>query len=165
MFVLVRHCHAGDKQQWRGEDSLRPISGRGQQQAEGLAVMLTGTAPSRLVSSPYLRCRQSLAPLAERIPLPVEASDLLGPDTDLAELDRWLERPDLDHAVLCTHGETLTTLFDRWGATRRFVKTGDGYRRNSTQKGAAWIVTPDSDGTRARYLRPLHIGLAETNGR
>ena len=158
MYVLVRHAHAGDKQSWEGDDARRPLSGRGRQQAEGLVVSLRGTRVDRLVSSPYLRCVQSLEPLAARRSLPVEVSDLLEPHADPGPLAAWLVDRRLDGAVVCTHGETLTALFDRWADDGALVKLGHGATRASTQKGAAWVVTTDEKHTEARYLRPLHIG-------
>jgi phosphohistidine phosphatase SixA len=158
VYVLVRHGHAGAKKLWDGDDAHRPLTGRGRQQAEGLVASLREAGPTRLVSSPYLRCSQTLEPLAAQLALPLAGWDLLRPDTDVRRLDRWLTDPRLQGAVLCTHGETLNALFDLWAGTRALARIGHGATTGTTEKGAAWIVTTDQEHTRARYVRPLHIG-------
>jgi len=159
VYVLVRHGHAGDKKLWDGDDGHRPLSGRGRQQAEGLVASLREAAPTRLVTSPHLRCRQTLEPLAQQLPLPLASWDLLRPDADVHQLDRWLADPRLEGAVLCTHGETLNALFDLWAGSRALARIGRT-AGDPTEKGAAWIVTADAEHTWARYVRPLHIGPA-----
>jgi phosphohistidine phosphatase SixA len=159
VYVLVRHGHAGAKKLWEGDDADRPLSGRGRQQAEGLVASLREAGPTRLVSSPFLRCRQTLEPLAQQLSLPLATWDLLRPDADARRLDRWLADTRLQGAVLSTHGETLHALFDLWAGSRAVVRIGHGATTTgSTQKGAAWIVTTDEEHTWARYVRPLHIG-------
>jgi phosphohistidine phosphatase SixA len=165
LFILVRHAHAGDKKQWTGADSARPLSERGRQQAEGLAHNLSGLYTPRLISSPFLRCRQTLQPLAARSYRTIETSRLLAPDSRPAELDAFLADPELEGAVLCTHGETLSALLRRWRRKHDLTLTADGppgeradSGKNATEKGAAWIVVDDETGRSAHYLRPLHVG-------
>ena len=163
MYVLVRHGHAGDKKSWDGDDALRPLSGRGRQQAAGLVASLRAVGVNRLVASPSLRCRQTLEPLSGTLSLPLTDWDLLRPDADVRRLDRRLAGRRMDGAVLCTHGETLNALFELWAGTRPLATTGHGVATGTTQKGAAWIVSTDDAGhTWARYLRPLHVGPAVT---
>jgi hypothetical protein len=68
-------------------------------------------------------------------------------------------------AVLCTHGETLDALFDRWSRTRTFATIGHDVPAGPTEKGGAWIVTTDAGHVTARYLRPLHVGPPVLAGR
>lgn len=165
MFILVRHAHAGDKRQWTSGDASRPLSERGRQQAEGLAHNLSGLSTPRLISSPYLRCQQTLRPLAGRSERTIEISRFLAPNARLGDLDRFLAQPDLEGAVLCTHGETLSALIRRWRRRGRVTFTVDGPRsdrslsgKNATEKGAAWIIVDDETGRSAHYLSPLHVG-------
>ena len=157
MFVLVRHGHAGDKRLWEGDDALRPLDGRGRRQAAGLVASLRHVDVTRLLSSPRLRCRQTLQPLAHRLALPVTTWDVLSPDADVRRLDRRLADPRLHGAVLCTHGETLDALFDLWARRRTFVTVDDRAAAGPTEKGAAWIVATDVGHVWARYLRPLQL--------
>ncbi len=165
MFILVRHAHAGDKQQWKGDDAKRPLSERGRQQAEGLAHNLSGLYTPRLISSPYTRCQQTLRPLAARSRRTIETSRLLAPDARPSDLDTFLKDPELEGAVLCTHGETLSALIRRWRQKGKVTFSADSpapdhpqLGKNATEKGAAWIVVDDETGRSAHYLRPLHVG-------
>jgi 8-oxo-dGTP diphosphatase len=172
VFILVRHAHAGDKKRWAGRDSGRPLSARGRQQAAGLARNLSAGQGPRFLSSFALRCHQTVAPLAERFDRLIETSALLAPGADLAELEAFLDGPDLDGAVLCTHGGNLSGLIDRWrhqGATFPVDLPAAGRRplkaRNRTEKGAAWIVVDDRHGRSLRYVSPQRLGPVRGSGR
>jgi 8-oxo-dGTP diphosphatase len=109
---LVRHARAGHRETWEGEDdSLRPLDERGQRQAEGLVGQLAERDFSRILSSPYTRCMQSVEPLAEARGLQVEAVDALAEGAGEAaalELFRSLDAP----AVANVHGDLAGDLLD-----------------------------------------------------
>src|SRR5665213_1251054 len=84
LVLLVRHGHAEAKRNWRGDDCLRPLNAQGLAEAEALAKLLTPFAPQRIVSSPFLRCLQSVTPLGEAVRIAVETSDSLIPDASSA---------------------------------------------------------------------------------
>jgi hypothetical protein len=77
--LLVRHAKAGDREKWDAPDDLRPLTAKGEAQAEALVDLLAGYDIDRVLSSPYLRCTQTVAPLASARGLAVEPCD------DLAE--------------------------------------------------------------------------------
>ena len=93
MPYLVRHAHAGDKRAWQVPDSLRPLSAAGGQEAHGLLTQLRDYRISRILSSPAVRCQQTVQPLAERRALGVEAADALGVDGDSTGLIALLLDP------------------------------------------------------------------------
>jgi phosphohistidine phosphatase SixA len=99
--ILLRHASAGDRDAWAGDDRLRPLDERGSAQAAALRDVLLARGVTRAVSSPYLRCTQTVAPLG----LDIE------PDGRLAEgapLSATLELlAELDNAVACTHGDVI----------------------------------------------------------
>ena len=70
---LVRHARAGKRGEWEGDDRLRPLDERGVRQAQGLVEQLSGRELRRILSSPYVRCVQSVEPLAEARGLPSSA--------------------------------------------------------------------------------------------
>ena len=74
---LVRHAKAGNREKWQEPDELRPLTKPGWQQAEALAGVLGGERVAALVSSPYVRCIQTLEPLGEDLDLPVQEHDAL----------------------------------------------------------------------------------------
>jgi len=107
---LVRHARAGHRETWAGEDdTVRPLDERGQRQAEALVAQLAERDFSRVLSSPYLRCVQSVEPLAEARGIQVEAVDPLAEGAGEAaalELFRGLDTP----AVACVHGDLAQML-------------------------------------------------------
>ena len=158
MRLLVRHAHAGNKRHWSGPDADRPLSIRGWAQAEGLLDTLTDAdlRVERLLTSPSLRCRQTLLPLAAGLDLDLESVDDLGVDGDVDHLVDLLAARDSDGAVLCTHGEVLRELFARLRA-RGDIHRGDlpAEGRLRCEKGATWVLEAVAHGQfHARYLPP-----------
>jgi hypothetical protein len=70
---LVRHAVALDRRSWSQPDELRPLDARGREQARGLVARYLVRAPQRIVSSPALRCVETLAPTAQACGLTVVA--------------------------------------------------------------------------------------------
>ena len=68
---LVRHCES------TGQDATAPLTAAGEAQAVLLADHLETAGADLLVSSPYTRARQSIAPLARRLGLTVKIDDRL----------------------------------------------------------------------------------------
>ena len=105
MIHLVRHARAGQRGTTTGPDRERPLSANGLMQAAAIAEALTHPV-ARLLSSPYLRCVQTLAPLAERSAVPIEMplwlSEGAGPDEAAAAV-----RASPAGTVLCSHGDVL----------------------------------------------------------
>src|SRR6266545_4741978 len=71
MIYLLRHAHAGNKRTWSGPDGRRPLSAAGRREAAGLVRVLDGRPITTILSSPALRCEQTVQPLAEHRSLPV----------------------------------------------------------------------------------------------
>lgn len=93
MIALVRHADAGKR--GGGTDCSRQLSSVGREQADNLVEQLAGFSPARILSSPYLRCRQSVEPLAAARGLPVEDEEALAEGHAAAEVfdlmrARWL---------------------------------------------------------------------------
>jgi 8-oxo-dGTP diphosphatase len=116
---LIRHAHAGSRSEWEGDDEVRPLSKRGWRQAEAIGVALAGSGIDLLWTSRYLRCRQTLEPLAATLDLPVADHDLLaegGWGNDA--LDALLEAVAGGRTVgACSHGDVIPAIVA--SATRR----------------------------------------------
>lgn len=155
--LLVRHAHAGNKDGWSGDDRLRPLSERGRFEARALVDLLVPFGAAQVVSSPLVRCLQTIEPLASRLGLPIEQSDALGPQSDreAARLVRSLA--SAAHAVVvCTHGETIEALQRRLG---RPGKLGFG-PGGAHEKGSVWLLRASGGRfTSATYLPPGDAGL------
>ncbi|MEY4158375.1 MAG: hypothetical protein RL743_870 [Actinomycetota bacterium] len=109
---LVRHAKAGSRAAWGDDDSLRPLVEEGREQARLIAARLAPLQPPRLVSSPYLRCRQTLEPLAEAAALHVESIDALREGADTDAVLAFLETLD-DGTVACSHGDVIPAVLKR----------------------------------------------------
>src|ERR687886_1549296 len=64
--LLVRHASAGDRSDFDGPDELRPLDRRGLAQARRLAEVIPLFRPGALATAEPVRCRETLAPLAEQ---------------------------------------------------------------------------------------------------
>jgi 8-oxo-dGTP diphosphatase len=102
--ILVRHASAGDSAGWVGDDRLRPLDERGLAQAGNLPRLLRDLEVRRIVSSPYLRCVQTVEPLADARGLEVEPADELGPDVQAEQAPTLLGCLLGDAVVACVHG-------------------------------------------------------------
>lgn len=80
---LVAHMDAGDRRLWTEDQDIRPLSELGRRQAARMAEALAHGPVDGLYSSPALRCRQTLEPLAARLGLPIETM------TELRETDSF----------------------------------------------------------------------------
>lgn len=59
-FLVVRHGKAEARKAWKGEEAHRPITPRGAAYAFALSYELACFNPTRLVSSPWIRCLETL---------------------------------------------------------------------------------------------------------
>ena len=109
---LVRHAKAGSRSAWMGDDSTRPLVDEGFAQAKVIATRLAPLHPVRLVASPYLRCRQTLEPLAEMTSLMVEPVEALREGTDTDTALNFLASL-ADGSVACSHGDVIPAVLKR----------------------------------------------------
>jgi 8-oxo-dGTP diphosphatase len=87
---LVAHIDAGDRRLWTEDQDLRLLSELGRRQAARMAEALSHGPVDGLYSSPALRCRQTLEPLAARFGLPIVTIP------ELRETDGFLPPPGWD---------------------------------------------------------------------
>jgi 8-oxo-(d)GTP phosphatase len=85
--VVVRHASAGHRESWDGPDEERPLDEVGHRQAAALVGLLRAYDIRRIHSSDFLRCRETVAPLAESQGLGVDLEPLLGERDGLADVD------------------------------------------------------------------------------
>jgi 8-oxo-dGTP diphosphatase len=148
--VLIRHADAGNRQEWSGDDRLRPLSSDGRRQGQRLGKTLRAWSPHRLFSSPYVRCLETVDPLARALGLEIEVTDALaeGAGPEALALVRSLAN---DEVALCTHGDVLTeTLIALADEDRLYLGP-----RPAQAKGSAWVLEAE-EGTfiNATYLGP-----------
>jgi 8-oxo-(d)GTP phosphatase len=157
MVLLVRHGHAGTKRQWRGDDGVRPLDALGLGQAAGLVLLLAPFEPVQIVSSPLLRCVQTVTPLSEALGIPIERSQSLLPEAGTAAtlLARNVTNDGPGAVVLCTHGEVIHDM------QAQVAHDGlPGFSpASSREKGSVWVLDrADGRFTAAYYLPPTAPG-------
>jgi len=151
---LVRHGSAGDRHAWHDADGLRPLDDEGRRQAKALVGLLAEAVIERLLSSPYLRCVQTLEPLAEARGMPVETTPVLAEGAGGAGAVELLSGDEA--LVACSHGDVIEEALDLLaaagvalegrppgtrGATQgtRGAPQGAGSSFTETPKGATWV--------------------------
>jgi len=150
--LLIRHANAGSRKDWSGDDRLRPLSPKGRRQARVLVTQLDPWAPSRILSSPYRRCVETVKPLAAELGLKVEEVDELaeGAGPEAVELVRSLHD---SHVALCTHGDVIPEILVALADEDR-LDLGPAPRQ---AKGSTWVLRSTKGRfVQARYLPPVH---------
>jgi phosphohistidine phosphatase SixA len=137
--LLLRHASAGQRLSSPGVDRFRRLDEAGRMTARQLVWAYADRPISRIVSSPLVRCVESVVPLAQSRGIVVEEAWELGPDAELDDLVRFLvDLPDT--AVACTHREAFEKLLG-WDVT--------------CEKGAAWVLERNAaELVPALYLAP-----------
>ncbi len=103
MILLIRHASAGDSSAWVGDDRRRPVDQRGRRQADELVVLLEPYPVDRILSSPALRCVQTLEPLARARDLKIDVRDELSEERQHVDGVALVRSLDGSPAVSC-HG-------------------------------------------------------------
>jgi 8-oxo-(d)GTP phosphatase len=148
---LVRHAKAESRSGWEGDDRERPLTGPGRRQAQALVAELDGRDLTAAISSPYLRCMQTLGPLGAARDLFVQPTDALAEGASVTgALDLVRAAAANGPAVLSTHGDT------QQGVVERLARDGcpiDGPL--AFEKRSTWILDVASGAvSAARYSPP-----------
>ncbi|GAA5111119.1 NUDIX hydrolase [Pseudonocardia adelaidensis] len=148
VIALVRHGKAGSRAQWDGNDALRPLSGSGREQAGQLDVLLGLFGPDRVLSAPPVRCRDTVAPLADRLALPIGEEPLLGedgyvadPGAGLARLRELAREPGV--SVVCSQGGVIPHLVGTLAGDAGLLGVDPG--DVPARKGSTWLLTFGAD--------------------
>ena len=151
---LVRHAKAGNRSDWQGDDWLRPLTAAGQAQARGLLEQFHTARFGAVMASPYVRCMETVVPLASTHGLPLVPSEALAEGVALETALELLAQHHEHGAVLCSHGDVIPMLLEH------FVASGaDLGPAPRCEKGSTWVVEGPLDGVVAvRYLPPPTTG-------
>ena len=145
---VVRHAKAGDRERWRGPDRERPLTRRGRRQAERLVERFRGLEVSRIVSSPFLRCVQTLEPIAASRGLPLETADELAEGADVDAAADFVRALDARPTLLCGHGGEIHGVIEAFRASGANLEGVGGLA-----KASVWVLERrDGDIVSARYL-------------
>ena len=158
--LVVRHAHAVGRKAWKGADPQRPLTPVGQRRADRLVELFEAYDPAHLVTSPSVRCVDTLAPYAAASARKLvhrqvlsEEGYLKGPAKLAARLAKVLGRGE--GTALCTHGpvlpEILTTLARHTPKGRELTML-TRLTRSNLDKGEVLAVHLAGTGARATVL-------------
>jgi phosphohistidine phosphatase SixA len=150
---LLRHAHAGDAGTWDGPDERRPLSDKGEKQADRLGRFLAGIGfeADAVITSPKLRAAQTAKLVAERLGLPVGEDVRLAGELSIGTLEAVLrDAGDPARPVVVGHDPDFTDLVALLcGAARVPMRKGalariDVSRPLEPGGGTLrWLVPPD----------------------
>lgn len=149
---LVRHAVALGRSAWHEADDKRPLTSKGERQAKALVRLFEHADVRRLYSSPALRCRDSLVPLAQSRGLDIRVLSALAEGHGTRKLfDSMKEAASKrGDSVFCTHGDLVPEVLRRL--------TRDGMKLESElqfAKGSTWeLVVNDGKLVRGHYHPP-----------
>ena len=147
---VVRHADAGHRGHGPTPDEARELSERGWRQAEAIREALDHRPITRLLSSPFSRCVQTLEPLGKALGVTVEADDRLVEGAGAAGAMSVADEVRGTDAVLCSHGDVIPDLLEHLLAHGTKLK---GELR--WQKASTWILTWEGKHlTKGRYVPP-----------
>jgi 8-oxo-dGTP diphosphatase len=131
---LLRHAKAGERRIWTGDDADRPLSKKGWRQATAIAARLERHKATALYSSSYVRCVQTLEPLAARLGVDVEIDKRLTEGEPFEPVLELLADVD-DGAVLCSHGDVILDVVQALRRRGMELQTPPDWR-----KASVWLL-------------------------
>lgn len=147
---LIRHAHAGSRAGWQSDDTNRPLSSKGHAQTACLTERLRTEPVRRIMSSPALRCVETVQPLADALGIALEIDERLFEGGDPDEIIRLLDEGSVDNLAISSHGDLIPQVIRR--LSFRGLHT-DGPK--IAQKGSIWILdTIEGSPVRGIYVPP-----------
>jgi len=167
--VIVRHAHACPRSTWTQADPLRPLDARGRERAEALVPVLTSYGVIRVVTSPAVRCLDTIRPYAAAAELKIRLKPGLSeesfekrPDHAPGHLTKLLARGSA--TVVSTHGPVLPRLLAQLAGIADAGESGADSAKGTLSeaaergmgKGEALVAHVVGTGDRARVV---HVEL------
>jgi 8-oxo-dGTP diphosphatase len=151
--ALIRHAEAGNRENWDGDDRLRPLNEEGWRQARALVESLAELPLRRILSSPYVRCVQTVEPLARARGLPIEETDSLAEGAGLPAVMTLFGELAGTPSALCTHGDIMQEVCEHLVDMGLILPSQLRY-----EKGCAWVLEERyGELVAARYVPPREV--------
>jgi 8-oxo-dGTP diphosphatase len=175
---LVAHMDAGDRRAWVGDQDVRPLSELGRRQAARMAQALAVAPFDALYSSPALRCRQTLEPLAAQLSLSIvelpelrETDGFLPPADWAAQLPATMQSPlggayaagravaalrlirsviPRGRVAVCSHGDVVPALVAHFAGAHRLTLPPPHNRR-----GGWYTILLDGERVSVEHVHPI----------
>jgi len=150
MVYLQRHGSAGKAREADANDWQRPLDARGLKQRKVLRDLLMAHPITRIGSSHYTRCVDSVGPFAKRLGVPVELEPALVEGSQLHHLLGLIAELQEESAVLCSHGDVIEDMIGHLFAEQVPM---DGPME--WKKGSIWeLRTIEGRVVSGRYVPP-----------
>lgn len=107
---LIHHAWAGKRSAADVEDWRRPLDSRGKKQMKLLRDRLMAHPITRIGSSNYVRCVDTVKPFAKRLGVPLEMEAALVEGSHPHRIVGLIAALQEESAVLCSHGDVIEDL-------------------------------------------------------
>lgn len=162
VLAVVRHGQAVPRNRWKKGEASRPLTGVGRRQAETIVPVLAAFGVRSVLTSPWERCRATVAPYLSRTGVRMDTVDALteaahaeDPQKVVAVVEDLLAQPR--DVALATHRPVLPTVMDtlaestrRW--THGILPSSDPYLRT----GEVLVAHVVGLGSKARVVAVEH---------
>lgn len=115
--VFVRHTRARARSAWKKGEASRPLTPQGKERAQALVPLLAAIGVTEVVSSPWRRCMDTVAPYAEVADLSVVSAPALTedahekhPDKAVKVLSRLMKSKQT--VAVCLHRPVVPAVLD-----------------------------------------------------
>ena len=129
----------------------------GHAQAEAIAATLAPAPVQRILSSPSIRCTQTVEPLAAKLRLDIEIAAELAEGADGRRTEALVERlcGEAGDSVLCSHGDVIPEVL--W----RLAYRGIDVNPTRCKKASIWeLHVKDSAISHGIYRAPRTFGAS-----
>jgi phosphohistidine phosphatase len=154
---FMRHARAVSRTDWYGDDSARPLTERGREDAARMAGFIAklGLPVDAIVTSPYARALETADIMARHLNITDKllSDDRVAPGFDVKGLDGILQDyPDPAALILVGHEPDFSRVIGRMVGGRVVMKKG----------GIAYIEYPEASGGKATLgwlVQPSVLGV------
>ena len=115
--IVLRHAKAKPRSSWSRAEQERPLAATGRRQALSVQGLVLAWRPEKLVSSPWRRCVETIAPVVKATRLPLKTKSAFT-ETTARERPKKSRRAMRDllgrrrAQVMCTHRPVLPVLLE-----------------------------------------------------
>lgn len=152
MLFLIRHATAGVRNNQNRSDDQRPLDESGLLQATAIAELLSGHAITQVISSPALRCQQTVQPLAARLGQDVHVAPELFEGASSSRSIEFVRSFTGRSVVLCSHGDVIPDVL------RNLEIGGSHLDGRGCAKGSIWQLDNTTERIDSgQYLGPIDV--------
>ncbi|WP_236794362.1 NUDIX hydrolase [Amycolatopsis sp. GM8] len=152
--LLVRHAKAGKREDWTGEDHLRPLSAAGFRQAQAVREFAPLFGVDRVYAAPRVRCVQTVEGVADDLGTAVIQEPLLAEEGYWADPARGLWRLLTIVAgdgtpVVCSQGGVIPDVVSALARQAGLALPAGRGGMAPSKKGSVWVLsfhTGESNG-------------------